>query len=87
MSSQKGKNELLVHWKSLLSCLIVSLCAFQFGFDATIIGGLQAMPGFLQVIIDQIPFILLSLTFPLRYLGTKTIRAPLGTTFLPLDNN
>jgi hypothetical protein len=91
MSSQKEKNEILVHWKSLLSCLVVSLCAFQFGFDATVIGGLQAMPGFLEVIINQSPFshaaALADEHLHHRYLGTKILKAPLDTIFPLSDNN
>ena len=37
------------HWKCLAACLLVSLCPFQYGVDFGCIGGLQAMPGFLEV--------------------------------------
>lgn len=39
----------LAHWKCLLACTLVSMCPFQYGVDFGIIGGLQAMPGFLAV--------------------------------------
>lgn len=37
------------HWKMLLACSLVSMCPFQYGLDFGLIGGLQAMPGFLEV--------------------------------------
>ncbi|KAG8625853.1 hypothetical protein KVT40_006254 [Elsinoe batatas] len=41
-----GKNGNL---KCLFAIILVSLCPFQYGIDFGIIGGLQAMPGFLEV--------------------------------------
>ena len=37
------------HWKCLAACTLVSLCPFQYGIDFGLIGGLQAMVGFLRV--------------------------------------
>ncbi|KAL2018419.1 hypothetical protein VTK56DRAFT_838 [Thermocarpiscus australiensis] len=37
------------HWKSLAACTLVSMCPFQYGIDFGLIGGLQAMIGFLRV--------------------------------------
>ncbi|KAI1266909.1 MFS monosaccharide transporter-like protein [Xylariaceae sp. FL1019] len=37
------------HWKALLTVTFVSLSSFQYGLDFGIIGGLQAMVGFLEV--------------------------------------
>ena len=37
------------HWKCLAACTLVSMCPFQYGIDFGLIGGLQAMIGFLQV--------------------------------------
>lgn len=37
------------HWKALLTVCLVSLSSFQYGLDFGIIGGLQAMVGFLEV--------------------------------------
>ena len=37
------------HWRCLAACTLVSLCPFQFGVDFGVIGGLQAMVGFLEV--------------------------------------
>lgn len=40
---------LLGNWKCLLACTLVSMSPFQYGIDFGAIGGLQAMPGFLEV--------------------------------------
>ncbi|KAF2269965.1 general substrate transporter [Lojkania enalia] len=45
-STGKG---LLENWKCLLACTLVSMSPFQYGIDFSLIGGLQAMPGFLRV--------------------------------------
>ncbi|CCC11189.1 hypothetical protein SMACR_03895 [Sordaria macrospora] len=37
------------HWKCLAACTLVSMCPFQYGLDFGLIGGLQAMLGFLKV--------------------------------------
>ncbi|KAK3381041.1 general substrate transporter [Podospora didyma] len=37
------------HWKCLAACTLVSMCPFQYGIDFGLIGGLQAMVGFLRV--------------------------------------
>ncbi|KAL2173320.1 general substrate transporter [Thermothelomyces heterothallicus CBS 202.75] len=37
------------HWKCLAACTLMSLCPFQYGLDFGLIGGLQAMVGFLEV--------------------------------------
>jgi MFS transporter, SP family, sugar:H+ symporter len=37
------------HWKCLAACTMVSMCPFQYGLDFGLIGGLQAMVGFLKV--------------------------------------
>lgn len=37
------------HWKCLAACTLVSMCPFQYGLDFGLIGGLQAMIGFLKV--------------------------------------
>ncbi|KAF2005629.1 MFS monosaccharide transporter-like protein [Amniculicola lignicola CBS 123094] len=37
------------NWKCILACTLVSMSPFQYGIDFGAIGGLQAMPGFLQV--------------------------------------
>ncbi|KAE9380868.1 putative maltose permease [Stipitochalara longipes BDJ] len=49
MSDSKRDDSFLLHWKSLLACSIVAMCQFEYGADASLIGGLQAMPGFLKV--------------------------------------
>lgn len=37
------------HWRCFLACGIIVLSPFQYGLDFGLIGGLQAMPGFLKV--------------------------------------
>ncbi|KAK5734180.1 hypothetical protein LTR17_009163 [Elasticomyces elasticus] len=37
------------NWKCLLACLLVSMSPFQYGVDFGLIGGIQAMVGFLRV--------------------------------------
>ena len=37
------------HWRCFLACGLVILSPFQYGIDFGLIGGLQAMPGFLKV--------------------------------------
>lgn len=45
-STGKGLRE---NWKCILACTLVSMSPFQYGIDFGAIGGLQAMPGFLEV--------------------------------------
>jgi len=47
--SNPRKDNVYAHWKCLAACTLVSMCPFQYGTDFGIIGGLQAMTGFLQV--------------------------------------
>jgi len=42
-------SSLLSNWKCIAACTLVSMSPFQYGIDFGAIGGLQAMPGFLQV--------------------------------------
>ncbi|KAJ9616349.1 hypothetical protein H2200_000067 [Cladophialophora chaetospira] len=46
---------LKAHWKCILACTLVSMCPFQYGVDFGIIGGLQAMPGFLKIFGYPVP--------------------------------
>ncbi len=57
MAENKDQNQKLgmrEHWKALLIVTLVSLSSFQYGLDFGIIGGLQAMIGFLEVRIVQL---------------------------------
>jgi hypothetical protein len=38
------------HWRLFLACGVMILSPFQYGIDFGMIGGLQAMVGFLQVL-------------------------------------
>ena len=49
MSAPERKDNIYAHWKCLAACTLVSMCPFQYGTDFGIIGGLQAMKGFLEV--------------------------------------
>ncbi|KAG8156818.1 hypothetical protein KVR01_013423 [Diaporthe batatas] len=43
------------HWKCLAACTLVSMCPFQYGLDFGLIGGLQAMIGFLKIFGHEAP--------------------------------
>ncbi|KAH7379763.1 MFS transporter [Cadophora sp. MPI-SDFR-AT-0126] len=53
--ADQPKESVKSHWKCLLACTLMSMCPFQYGIDFGIIGGLQAMPGFLQVFGNEDP--------------------------------
>lgn len=42
-------NGLLENWKCIVACTLISMSPFQYGIDFGLIGGLQAMPGFLEI--------------------------------------
>jgi hypothetical protein len=44
-----GLRGLGAHWKCMLACILVSMSPFQYGIDFGLIGGMQAMVGFLKV--------------------------------------
>lgn len=46
----REKNGVLTNWKCLAACTLISMSPFQYEIDFTMIGGFQAMIGFLQVI-------------------------------------
>jgi SP family sugar:H+ symporter-like MFS transporter len=48
MEPQKRQG-LGAHWKCMLACILVSMSPFQYGIDFGLIGGMQAMVGFLKV--------------------------------------
>ncbi|GAB1315359.1 Major facilitator-type transporter ecdD (Fragment) [Madurella fahalii] len=48
-TSTKQKYTIKQHWKCLAACTLLSMCPFQYGLDFGLIGGLQAMVGFLRV--------------------------------------
>lgn len=49
MGDNQEKNGLQLHWKSLMACSLITMSPFQYGVDFTLIGGFQAMVGFLKV--------------------------------------
>ncbi|THW41324.1 MFS transporter [Aureobasidium pullulans] len=44
-----NEDSLLANWKCMIAVIIVSMSPFQYGIDYGLIGGIQAMVGFLQV--------------------------------------
>lgn len=54
MGDNQEKNGLRLHWKSLAACSLISMSPFQYGVDFTLIGGFQAMVGFLKVGIKSV---------------------------------
>jgi len=64
------------HWRCFVACGLIILSPFQYGVDFGLIGGLQAMVGFLQVRSNQYPFVhwnsikLTGLDLAYRYLVT-----------------
>jgi hypothetical protein len=49
MGDNREKSGLRLHWKSLMACSLITMSPFQYGVDFTLIGGFQAMVGFLKV--------------------------------------
>ncbi|PSN59452.1 general substrate transporter [Corynespora cassiicola Philippines] len=74
--SSTGKS-LLENWKCLLACTLVSMSPFQYGIDFGAIGGLQAMPGFLEVFGHRDP------TSPIGY-NISTTRQQLISSLMTL---
>lgn len=50
-----GDESWKAHWKCFLACGVIVLCPFQYGVDFGLIGGLQAMPGFLKIFGHEAP--------------------------------
>lgn len=48
MADSKGESW-TAHWRLFLACGVMILSPFQYGIDFGMIGGLQAMVGFLKV--------------------------------------
>lgn len=46
---QPDQYKLKDYWKCMLACFLVSMSPFQYGVDFGLIGGMQAMIGFLKV--------------------------------------
>ncbi|KAJ5386999.1 Maltose permease [Penicillium cosmopolitanum] len=55
MGDNQEKNGLRLHWKSLMACSLITMSPFQYGVDFTLIGGFQAMVGFLKVFGEPAP--------------------------------
>lgn len=75
------------HSRLFLACGVVILSPFQYGFDFGMIGGLQAMRGFLQVWLHTID-ICISCLFDIRYSGIAHLqRLQAGTSRLSDSNS
>lgn len=48
-ASLESKVSIKANWRCFVACLIILISPFQYGLDFGLIGGLQAMPGFLQI--------------------------------------
>ena len=49
MSSDPSKETIRANWKAFAAIGVIILSPFQYGIDFGLIGGLQAMRGFLEV--------------------------------------
>lgn len=49
MATAEDKVTIKANWRVFVACGIIILSPFQYGIDFGLIGGLQAMPGFLKV--------------------------------------
>lgn len=49
MTADHPEDTIRAHWKCFVACGLIILSPFQYGVDFGLIGGLQAMPGFLMV--------------------------------------
>ena len=47
--SSKDNDTIRANWRCFLACGFIVLCPIQYGLDFGLIGGLQAMVGFLKV--------------------------------------
>lgn len=68
------------HWKCLLACFLLSLSPFQYGVDFGLIGGMQAMVGFLQVRHLNTPLIV---TDAVKIFGFQDPQSPIGWNLTP----
>lgn len=77
------------HLKCLAACTLVSMCPFQYGLDFGLIGGLQAMKGFLEVSPSSITDLSHKTdgTTTTRFSATQPPTFPAGGTSPPAGNN
>ncbi|KAK4247643.1 general substrate transporter [Corynascus novoguineensis] len=55
MAPKTEEEKWKAHWKCFVACGIIVLCPFQYGVDFGLIGGLQAMRGFLEIYGHEAP--------------------------------
>ena len=76
------------NWKCILACLLVSMSPFQYGIDFGLIGGMQAMIGFLQASLCYCASMAIPFANDMnRSLGIGNLLAQLGGTSLPEFSN
>lgn len=49
MATDPQKETIRANWKAFVAVGVIIMSPFQYGIDFGLIGGLQAMPGFLEV--------------------------------------
>lgn len=49
MAPAADKETIRANWRCFVACGFIALCPIQYGLDFGLIGGLQAMVGFLKV--------------------------------------
>lgn len=54
-STTPDQDTIRANWRCFIACGIITLCPIQYGLDFGLIGGLQAMVGFLKVSLFSLP--------------------------------
>jgi hypothetical protein len=49
MATDLPQDTIRANWKAFVAVSVIIMSPFQYGIDFGLIGGLQAMPGFLEV--------------------------------------
>ncbi len=55
MSEVRDMDTIPANWRVFFACGLMMVSPFQYGLDFGLIGGLQAMPGFLMVCASHSP--------------------------------
>jgi hypothetical protein len=89
MTEAKEEYGLRSQWKCMLACILVSMAPFQYGVDFGLIGPLQAMIGFLKVILISIPKIPMATEYLTinRSSAIQTHPRPSAGTSIPVSNS
>lgn len=93
--SAPSTDTIRANWRCFVACGIIVLSPFQYGLDFGLIGGLQAMPGFLKVRVSKHPTLpyprndlsaVLTLK-PCRFTATRPLRRLSAGISHPLASN